>query len=82
MIIEHIFYLSQDENNLHERALSDALPQGTQLKSLKVELAEFICKRGYRFRDEMIGKEGDSCRRSAELLNEKYPPATKKELGH
>lgn len=82
MIIEHIFYLSQDENNLHERALSDALPQGTQLKSLKVELAEFIRKSGYRFRDGMIGKEGDSYRRAAELLKGKYPPSTKKKLGH
>jgi hypothetical protein len=41
---------------------------------------EFIRKNDYRFKDEVIGKEGDSYRRAAELLKGKQPPANKKDL--
>jgi len=54
--------------------------QRQELESLKGELAEFIRKNDYRFRDEVIGKEGDSYRRAAEMLKGKQPPANTKDL--
>ena len=56
--------------------------QCAQLESLKVELAEFIRKNDYRFRDGIICEKGDSYRRAAELHRGKHPPATRKELAH
>jgi hypothetical protein len=50
------------------------------LENLKGELAEFIRKSDYRFRDESIGKEGDSYKRAAALIHGKRQPAEKMDL--
>lgn len=52
--------------------------QRTCLENLKGELAEFIRKSDYRFRDEIIGKEGDSYKRAADLIKGKRRPTEKK----
>jgi hypothetical protein len=51
------------------------------MESLKGELAEFIRKSDYRFRDEAIGKEGDSYKRAADMIKGKRQPIDKKDLG-
>jgi hypothetical protein len=55
--------------------------QRERMESLKTELAEFIRKCGYRFRDEVIGKEGDSYKRAADMIKGKHRPTEKKDLG-
>jgi hypothetical protein len=55
----------------HERAC---------LESLYSELAEFIRKSDYHFRDEIIGKEGDSYKRAADLVRGKHQPIDKKDV--
>ena len=55
--------------------------QRERMESLKTELAEFIRKCDYRFRDEVIGKEGDSYRRAADMIKGKHQPTEKKDLG-
>ena len=50
------------------------------MESLRIELAEFIRKSDYRFRDEVYGKEGDSYKRAAEMINGKQKPAVKKDI--
>jgi hypothetical protein len=45
--------------------------QRTCMENLKGELAEFIRKSDYRFRDEVIGKEGDSYKRAADMIKGK-----------
>lgn len=54
--------------------------QSTCLENLKGELAEFIRKSDYRFRDESIGKEGDSCKRAADMIHGKRQPTDKMDL--
>jgi hypothetical protein len=54
--------------------------QRTRMESLKGELAEFIRKCDYRFRDEVIGKEGDSYKRAADMVKGKHRPDDKKDL--
>jgi len=54
--------------------------QLSRLESLKSELAEFIRKNDYRFRDEAIGKESDSYKRAADMIRGKRRPAEKKDL--
>jgi len=54
--------------------------QQSRLENLKSELAEFIRKSDYRFRDEAIGKEGDSYKRAADMIRGKRRPADKKDL--
>jgi hypothetical protein len=54
--------------------------QLTCMESLKGELAEFIRKSDYRFRDEAYGKEGDSYKRAAEMIMGKQKPAEKKDI--
>jgi hypothetical protein len=51
------------------------------MEDLKIELAEFIRKCDYRFRDEVIGKEGDSYKRAADMIKGKRQPNEKKDLG-
>jgi hypothetical protein len=53
--------------------------QSACLENLKGELAEFIRKSDYRFRDEVIGKEGDSYKRAADMVTGKRPPTEKKD---
>jgi hypothetical protein len=55
--------------------------QRERMESLKTELAEFIRKCDYRFRDEVIGKEGDSYKRAADMIKGKHRPTEKKDLG-
>ncbi len=43
-------------------------------------LAEFIRKSDYRFRDEAIGKEGDSYKRAADMIKGKHRLAEKKDF--
>jgi hypothetical protein len=50
------------------------------LKELRWELAEFIRKSDYRFRDEVIGKEGDSYKRAADLISGKHRLVEKKDF--
>ncbi len=54
--------------------------QRTCMEELKSELAEFIRKSDYRFRDEGIGKEGDSYKRAADMIQGKHWPTEKKDL--
>jgi hypothetical protein len=54
--------------------------QSACLENLKGELAEFIRKSDYRFRDESIGKEGDSYKRAADMIHGKRLPAEKIDL--
>jgi hypothetical protein len=54
--------------------------QITCLEGLNGELAEFIRKSDYRFRDEVIGKEGDSYKRAADLIQGKHRLSEKKYL--
>jgi hypothetical protein len=54
--------------------------QLTCMEILQRELSEFIRKSDYRFRDEIIGKEGDSYKRAADLLKGKRRPDTKRDL--
>jgi len=54
--------------------------QRVRMESLKAELAEFIRKSDYRFRDEVIGKEGDSYKRAADVVKGKHRPDNKKDL--
>lgn len=54
--------------------------QRIRLESLKGELAEFIRKSDYRFRDEAIGPEGDSYKRAADMVKGKHRPENKKDL--
>jgi hypothetical protein len=54
--------------------------QCARLESLKGELAEFIRKSDYRFRDEVIGSEGDSYKRAADMVKGKHRPDNKKDL--
>jgi hypothetical protein len=54
--------------------------QITCLEGLNSELAEFIRKSDYRFRDEVIGKEGDSYKRAADLIQGKHRLSEKKYL--
>jgi hypothetical protein len=54
--------------------------QRARMESLKGELAEFIRKCDYRFRDEVIGKEGDSYKRAADMIKGKHRPDNKKDL--
>jgi hypothetical protein len=63
-----------------ERQTAVVSHQRTCMESLKSELAEFIRKNDYRFRDEEIGKEGDSYKRSADMIYGKHRPADKKDL--
>ena len=46
--------------------------QRARMETLKDELAEFIRKCDYRFRDEVIGKEGDSYKRAADMITGKH----------
>ena len=55
--------------------------QRTCMESLKGELADFIRKSDYRFREEAIGKEGDSYKRAADMIKGKHQPIDKKDLG-
>ena len=54
--------------------------QRARMESLKGELAEFIRKSDYRFRDEVIGGEGDSYKRAADMVKGKHRPDNKKDL--
>jgi hypothetical protein len=54
--------------------------QSVCLENLKGELAEFIRKSDYRFRDESIGKEGDSYKRAADMIHGKRQPNEKRDL--
>jgi Family of unknown function (DUF6062) len=54
--------------------------QRDRLDHLKAELAEFIRKSDYRFRDEVIGGEGDSYKRAADLVKGKHRAENKKDL--
>ena len=50
------------------------------MKSLQDELEEFIRKSDYRFRDEVIGREGDSYKRAADMVKGKRRPTVKNDL--
>jgi hypothetical protein len=50
------------------------------METLRKELGEFIRKSDYRYRDEMMGKEGDSYKRAADMLKGKHRPIEKKDL--
>jgi hypothetical protein len=50
------------------------------MEQLLGELSEFIRKSDYRFRDEIIGKEGDSYLRAADMIQGKRRPSEKKDL--
>ena len=54
------------------------LHQNACLEELRGELAEFIRKSDYRFRDEVIGKEGDSYKRAADMISGKHRLAEKR----
>jgi hypothetical protein len=54
--------------------------QQEQMEDLKGELAEFIRKNDYRFRDEAIGAEGDSYKRAADLVHGKRRAEERKDL--
>jgi Family of unknown function (DUF6062) len=54
--------------------------QSACLENLQDQLAEFIRKSDYRFRDEVIGKEGDSYKRAADMITGKRRAAEKKDL--
>lgn len=45
-----------------------------QLEALDAELAEFIRKNDYRFRDEGFGSEGHAWKRAVEKISGKYSP--------
>jgi hypothetical protein len=55
----------------HQRACLDGLKQ---------ELAEFVRKSDYRFRDEVIGNEGDSYKRAADMIKGKHSAFVKKDF--
>jgi hypothetical protein len=50
------------------------------MENLNGELLEFIRKSDYRFRDEVIGKEGDSYKRAADMIKGKHRPTEKKDI--
>jgi hypothetical protein len=50
------------------------------LMNLQDELAEFIRKSDYRFRAEVIGREGDSYKRAADVMMGKHRPSEKKDV--
>ncbi len=54
--------------------------ESLRLESLKGELAEFIRKSDFRFRDEVIGSEGDSYKRAADMIKGKHRAENKKDL--
>ncbi len=54
--------------------------QVERMENLNQELAEFIRKCDYRFRDEVIGAEGDSYKRAADLVKGKHRAENKKDL--
>jgi hypothetical protein len=54
--------------------------QSACLQNLQGELAEFIRKSDYRFRDEGFGKEGDSYKRAADMITGKRRAAEKNDL--
>jgi hypothetical protein len=54
--------------------------QCARMDSLQKELAEFIRKSDYRFRDEVIGGEGDSYKRAADMIKGKHRAENKKDL--
>jgi hypothetical protein len=54
--------------------------QSACLQNLQGELAEFIRKCAYRFRDEEIGKEGDSYKRAADMIKGKRRGAEMNDL--
>ena len=54
--------------------------QKRRLSDIEMELSEFIRKSDYRFRDEIIGKEGDSYKRAADLVLGKRKPAEKNDI--
>jgi hypothetical protein len=54
--------------------------QKSRLQKIELELAEFIRKSDYRFHDEIIGKEGDSYKRAADLLRGRHLPIDKQDL--
>jgi len=56
------------------------LHQNDCLEKLRGELAEFIRKSDYRFRDEVIGNEGDSYKRAADMISGKHRLAEKKDF--
>jgi hypothetical protein len=56
------------------------LHQNACLEQLRAELAEFIRKSDYRFRDELIGKEGDSYKRAADMISGKHRLGEKKDF--
>jgi hypothetical protein len=51
-----------------------------QLEALGAELAEFIRKNDYRFKDESMGIEGDSYLRTAAMLVGRHAPGKKQDL--
>jgi len=51
-----------------------------RMESLKSELAEFIRKSDYRYRDEAIGAEGNSYKRAADMVKGKHRAENKKDL--
>jgi hypothetical protein len=54
--------------------------QSVCLQNLQSELAEFIRKSDYSFREEGFGKEGDSYKRAADMVKGKRRAAEKKDL--
>jgi len=54
--------------------------QCERMEALKGELAEFIRKSDFRFRDEIIGGEGDSYKRAADMIKGKHRAEDKKDL--
>ncbi len=47
---------------------------------IKSDLAEFIRKSDYRFRNEIMGKEGDSYKRAADMIHGKQMPTDRKDI--
>jgi hypothetical protein len=78
LCIPHLRHLLPRLDGKSRAAVLDL--QRIHLENLKGELAELIRKNDYRFRDEVIGKEGDSYKRTADMIVGKRKPSEKKDL--
>jgi hypothetical protein len=78
LCIPHLKRLISKLDGKRQAAVLDH--QYERMVSLEGELAEFIRKSDYRFRDEAIGREGDSYKRAADMINGKHRPVEKKDL--
>ena len=78
LCLPHLRRLLPELNQKSQQVILEQ--QRSKLQNLANELADFLRKSDYRFRDEAIGQEGDSYKRAAEVVWGKRRPTNKKDL--